>query len=248
MTKSKKFKTIMIILLIILISGISIFGYMFFNGLSGIRINPKLIEDQIKVALVGDSVTYGHSIRNWPKNNYPALLSEMLGEKYCVKSYGVSGSTVQPDGDQPYNITKAYTWSHEFDCDVLVFMLGSNDSKPENWKGADTFKQEYLKLLNSYLNTEDPPVILICTPPTAYFPEGKSEGLTNYDIQPIIVEEIADVVRDAATESGYTLIDINNLTENRRDLFGKDNVHPNNDGAKAIAEYIYKFIPNYNGD
>ena len=114
------------------------------NGLSGIRINPKYKDGQVKVALVGDSVTYGHSIKNWPKNNYPALLADMLGERYCVKSYGVSGSTVQPDGDQPYNITKAYTWSHDFECDILVLMLGSNDSKPENWKGAEIFKAEYL--------------------------------------------------------------------------------------------------------
>lgn len=248
MKKSRKVKTVMIILLVIIICGTSFFGYMFMNGLSGIRINPQYKEGQIKVALVGDSVTYGHSIRNWPKNNYPALLSDLLGEKYCVKSYGVSGSTVQPDGDQPYNITKAYTWSHDFDCDILVFMLGSNDSKPENWKGAEAFKREYLKLLNSYLNTEEPPLVLMCTPPTAYFPECKTTGLTNYDIQPLIVEEIADIIREAATESGYTLIDINNLTENRRELFGKDNVHPNNDGAKAIAECIYKFIPKYSGD
>ncbi len=238
----------MIVVLVLLTAGALFFGYMFMNGLSGIRINPQYKQGQIKVALVGDSVTYGHSIKNWPKNNYPALLGEKLGEKYCVKSYGVSGSTVQPDGDQPYNITKAYAWSHELDCDILVFMLGSNDSKPENWKGADAFKEEYLKLLNSYLNTEEPPTVLICTPPTAYFPVGQSAGLSNYDIQPLIVEEIAEIIREVATESGYTLIDINNLTENRRELFGKDNVHPNNEGAKFIAESIYKFIPNYYGD
>ncbi len=248
MKKSKAAKTAIIIFLVIFIGGMSFFGYMFMNGLSGIRINPKYNEGQIKVALVGDSVTYGHSIKNWPKNNYPALLSKMLGEKYCVKSYGVSGSTVQPDGDQPYNITKAYTWSHDFDCDILVFMLGSNDSKPENWKGAEQFKTEYLKLLNSYLNTEEPPAVLICTPPTAYFPDGKTQGLTNYDVQPQIIEEIADIIRGVALESGYTLIDTNNLTENRRDLFGKDNVHPNNEGAKTIAENVHKFIRDYYGD
>ena len=40
------------------------------------------------------------------------------------------------------------------------------------------------------------------------------------------------------------LIDINSLTQNRRDLFGKDNVHPNNDGAKEIASVVYEFISN----
>ena len=240
--KSKKIKPLTAIFIIAVVIGISVFSWMFFNGLSGIRLNPQYKDGQIKVALVGDSVTYGHSIKNWPKNNYPALLSDMLGENYCVKSYGVSGSTIQPDGDQPYNITKAYTWSHEFEADILVFMLGSNDSKPENWKGAEKFKEEYLKMLDSYVNTENPPVVLLCTPPTAYFPEGVTEGLSNYDVQPLLIEEIADIVRDVASEGDYTLIEINNLTENRRDLFGDDNVHPNNDGAKSIADEVYKFI------
>lgn len=238
----KSMKVLIVVLLIIIIGSASFFGYMFMNGLSGIRINPKYKDGQVKVALVGDSVTYGHSIKNWPKNNYPALLADMLGERYCVKSYGVSGSTVQPDGDQPYNITKAYTWSHDFECDILVLMLGSNDSKPENWKGAEIFKAEYLKLLKSYLQVANSPDVYVCTPPKAYFPEGKEQGPTNYNIQPVIVEEIADIIRDVATENDYTIIDINSLTDNRRDLFGNDNVHPNNEGAAEIAEAVYKFI------
>ena len=245
---NKTTKIITAIILVIFIGGISVFGYMFFNGTSGIRLNPTYKEGQIKVALVGDSVTYGHSIKNWPKNNYPTLLSDMLGENYCVKSYGVSGSTVQPDGDQPYNMTKAYTWSHEFEPDIIVFMLGSNDSKPENWQGTEKFEDEYLKMLDTYTDVENSPIVLLCTPPTAYYPEGVTEGLSNYDVQPEIIEEIADIVREVANEREYTLIDINNLTENRRDLFGEDNVHPNNDGAKAIADEVYKFILNIKAD
>ncbi len=239
---NKKLKVLIAVTLVVAVCGTGLFAFMFFNGLSGIRINPQYKEGQIKIALVGDSVTYGHSIKNWPKNNCPALLSQSLDAGYCVRSYGVSGSTVQPDGDQPYNATKAYIWSHEFDTDVLVFMLGSNDSKPENWKGAEKFKKEYIKLLDSYTDVDYPPKVLLCTPPTAFFPEGVTNGLSNYDVQPLIIEEIAEIVREVANEKDYMLIDINDLTENRRDLFGKDNVHPNNDGAKEIASAIYKFI------
>lgn len=241
---NRKIKATAIVLSVIAVIGLIVFSLMFFNGLSGIRLNPTYKDGQIKVALVGDSVTYGHSIKNWPKNNYPALLSDALGEEYCVKSYGVSGSTVQPGGDQPYNITKAYTWSHEFEADILVFMLGSNDSKPENWQGTEKFKKEYIKLLNSYTEAENPPIVLLCTPPTAYFPEGVTEGLSNYDVQPLIIEEIAEIVKEVANEKDYMLININDLTANRRDLFGKDNVHPNNSGAKEIASAVYKHIIN----
>lgn len=241
---NKKTKTLLTVLTIVLICGLTVFSLMFFNGLSGIRLNPKYKDGQIKVALVGDSVTYGHSLKNWPKNNYPVLLSKALGDKYCVKTYGVSGSTVQPDGDQPYNKTKAYTWSHEYEAEIIVLMLGSNDSKPENWKGTDKFREEYQILLDSYKQTENEPTIFICTPPTAYYPEGVTEGLSNYDVQPAIIEDIAEIVKDIAKENGCTLININDLTDGRRDLFGKDNVHPNNDGAKEIAEIVYDYIIN----
>ena len=240
----KKNKTLITLLAIILICGIAVFSFMFFNGLSGIRLNPEYIDGQIKVALVGDSVTYGHSIKYWPKNNYPALLSEALGNEYCVKSYGVSGSTVQPDGDQPYNETKAYIWSHDYEADIIVLMLGSNDSKPENWNGAEKFREEYQKLLDSYKQAENVPTILICTPPTAYYPDGVTEGLSNYDIQPDIIEEIVEIVKNIAKENECMIIDVNDLTDGRRELFGKDNVHPNNDGAKEIAEIVYDYIIN----
>lgn len=241
---NKKTKTILAVVIVILICGITAFTLMFFNGLSGIRLNPKYREGQIKVALVGDSVTYGHSIKNWPVNNYPAILSKALGDKYCVKSYGVSGSTVQPDGDQPYNITKAYTWSHEFEPDIIVLMLGSNDSKPENWKGAQKFREDYQQLLDGYKQAKNEPIIFICTPPTAFYPDGVTKGLSNYDVQPAIIEEIADIVKGIAVKNNCMLINVNDLTDGRRDLFGKDNVHPNNNGAREIAEIVYKSIIN----
>ncbi len=245
---NSKTKLIFLVVLIVILCAITVFSFLFFNGLSGIRLNPRYKDGQIKIALVGDSVTYGYGIKNWPKNNYPALLSDMLGDDYCVKSYGVSGSTVQPDGDQPYIKTKAYEWSREFEADILVFMLGSNDSKPENWKGTEIFKEEYIKLLSSYTEVANPPKVLICTPPTAYFPEGMIDGLSNYDVQPLIIEDIADIVRTVSEENNYQIIEINNITENRRDLFGKDNVHPNNAGAKAIADEVCKYIIGITGE
>ncbi len=222
--------------------GAAVFGFLYTHGYTEIIRNEPYKEGQIKVACVGDSVTYGHGIKNHSENNYPKVLGKLLGEKYHVCNFGVSGSTVQPDGDQPYDETGAYHDSLDYEADILVFMLGSNDSKPENWKGKEKFISDYLTTLDSYLTDENPPTVYLCAPPKAYFPEGKTEGLTNYDIQPLIVEEIAEIVRQIAAERGYEFIDINKLTENRRDLFNSDNVHPNNDGAAAIAQEVYKFI------
>ncbi|MBR2418239.1 MAG: hypothetical protein IKB12_06365 [Clostridia bacterium] len=241
MFNSKAVK-IMITFCVILIIALSVFAFLYTHGLSGIRKNPEYKGGQIKVACVGDSVTYGHSVSSWSKNNYPALLGSMMGEDYHVCNFGVSGSTVQDSGDQPYTKTKAYTQSVEYEADILVFMMGSNDSKPENWQGEEKFIEAYNKLLDSYLQKDKKPTVYLCTVPTAFFPEGTTEGLTNYDIQPQYVEAVADIVRDIAKERSLPVIEINNLTENRRDLFGKDNVHPNNEGAKAIAEEVFRNI------
>lgn len=235
-------KKLVTAVLALAVAGGSVFAFLFNNGRSGIRINPEYKQGQIKVACVGDSVTYGHSIKGWRSNNYPALLAQLLGERYCVMNFGVSGCTVQPDGDDPYVETKAYGQSLDFEADIIIFMMGSNDSKPQNWKGEEAFLLQYNSLLESYLQSEKKPEIYLCTPPMAYFPEKVTDGCTNYDIQPQYVQAVSGLVQTVADERGFSLIDINALTTDHRELFVKDNVHPNNEGAKLIAEKVYEAL------
>lgn len=235
-------KIIAVSLCTAIIIGIAVFGYIFYIGRSGIRINPTYKEGQIKVACVGDSVTYGFGIKNWIKNNYPALLGDILGEKFNVCCFGVSGTTVQKNGDDPYVNTKAYAQSKQYKADIVVFMLGSNDSKPYNFKSTEKLMEEYEALVTEYEKVSPDCKIFLCTPPTAYFPEGKSEGLTSFDIQPLIIEEIAEEIRSFAREKDYSLIDINALTKDNPSLFCGDRVHPNNSGAALIADTISKYI------
>lgn len=91
--------------------------------------------------------------------------------------------------------------------------MGSNDSKPENWKGADRFEAELRKLLNSYIDQNDGLKLYLCTPATAFFTDGKEGTCTNFDIQPEVVGEIADIVRETAEEYDCGLIDIHALSE-----------------------------------
>ena len=226
---------IAVVLCLLLCGG---FAYLYFNGLSGVSDITEAKEGQIKVACVGDSITYGHGITNWPKNNYPTLLQNLLGETYHVNSYGVSGRAVQPDADQPYTALPHYQESLAYDADIVVFMMGTNDSKPENWQGADAFEEDLLALLDSYGDAE----IILCTPAASFFVDGQTEGLARHDIQPAVVEEIAQIVRDVAAERGYTLIDIHALTLEHPEWFAKDGIHPSNDGAAAIAHTVAENI------
>ena len=131
--------------------------YMYSHGLSGKYENIEVQEGQIKVACVGDSITYGHGVENWKKNNYPAQLQEILGEGYHVANFGSSGACVNPNGDQPYINREVYQSSLDYNADIIVIMLGTNDSKPENWVNMDTFIQEYASLLHTYHQGENTP-------------------------------------------------------------------------------------------
>lgn len=233
----KLFLILLLILIVIVAGG---FAYLYFNGMSGMSNTTAATAGQIRIACAGNSTTYGHGISGWPKNNYPAVLQNLLGEKYHVNNYGVSSFAVQENADRSYRSLPHYQESLSYDADYVVFMMGSNDSKPHNWKGADAFKEDLLSLLDTYGDSE----IILCTLPAAFFLEGQTEGVTNHDIQPLVVDEIAETIREVAAERGYTLIDIHALTEQHPEWFEKDGVHPSNEGAAAIAREVYAVVSN----
>ena len=71
----------------------------------------KAKDGQIKIACVGDSITYGCT------------------DKYCVNNFGYTNRTAIKDADYPYTKEKLYQQSLDFKPDVVVIMLGSNDTK-----------------------------------------------------------------------------------------------------------------------
>ena len=235
-------KMIIIIVAAVLVLAMLFLLVLHMNGLSGLHNHTDPKEGQIKVACVGDSITYGHGISGWTKNNYPAQLQEMLGDAYHVENFGHSGRTLSDSGDKPYSESKQYNLSLEYDADIIVFMLGSNDSKPENWTNHDTFISEYNKMLDAYKENNPNVRIILCTPARAFFSGNKSEGKTNFDIQPSIVEQMGIRIRTFALLNGYECIDVYDITAGHKEWFEKDNVHPNAEGATAIANAVYEKI------
>ena len=221
-------------------------NYMYNNGLSGKYTNTQAKEGQIKVACVGDSITYGHGISDWKKNCYPAVLQELLGENYHVTNFGSSGACVNPDGDQPYVGRNVYQEALDYDADIIVFMMGTNDAKPENWVDAEHFMEDYMALATSFMDGENAPKIYFALCTEAYYVEDadKSSGIASYDIQPAVIDEIVETIEVYAQTSGMKmeLIDVHSLSEAHPEWFEADGIHPNNDGAKAIAEAVAEVI------
>ncbi|MBR2045586.1 MAG: hypothetical protein IJ958_05565 [Agathobacter sp.] len=192
-------------------------------------------EGQIKVACIGDSITYGHGVTNWETENYPAVLQTLLGDEYFVANYGFIGACVNSDGDKPYTQQSVYQKSLDLDADIIVFMLGTNDSKAENWTDADTFVKAYGELLDTYFADGRQPKVYIGLCAESFDIENPT---MEYGIQPEVVDQIATAIQTAYADKDVEIIDIHSLTTAHPEWFAEDGVHPNTEGAKSIAETI----------
>ncbi len=204
--------------------------------------NPKYSD--IRVACVGDSITYGCGVKGWLKNSYPAVLSRLLGEGFCVNNYGFSARTASLEGDHPYEAETLYQQSLDFLPDIVVLMLGTNDSKPYNWKGAKVYTEDILRIVRAYQNHPTPPKVFLTTPLPAF---SLDERPVMYDIQAdVIAAEICPAVRKLAAEEGLELIDTYEVFSKHPELFW-DGVHPNVQGAKVLAETVFKAVNQQKG-
>lgn len=247
MSKVKKSSRILIISAVIAVLLLSSFCVMYNYGFSGLRKIPAADSSQIKVACVGDSITYGHGIKNWSRNNYPKQLQQLLGEEYCVANFGVSGIAAQNSSSRPYSQHKMFAESLEFDADIVVIMLGSNDSKEENWNGVQSFEEQYASLVKSYIDNNPESRVILCSPAQPFAVGGKADGEIKFGIRAEQVLEICGAVQRTAEKYGCEFLDINAFTYSNEQWFEADGVHPDADGAGEIASFIAKAITDTDG-
>lgn len=190
-----------------------------------------------RVACVGNSITYGSTISNRAKNCYPAQLQAYLGDAYEVVNFGISGTTLLTKGDSPYINTKAYSESQAFQPDIVLIKLGTNDSKPKNWKYSADFKANYQALIDSYRELPSNPRIILLTPLRSFLPGDN-------DISNTVIEK---VIRPTLEELAYTnqleIINLFNLFGNQWDeSLMPDRLHPSSIGAGKMAKKIYEYL------
>lgn len=196
--------------------------------------------EKIRVACVGDSITYGGGPRDENPKCYPYQLQKILGEDYLVRNFGVSGATLLSKGNKPYIKTSQYKPGHDFDPDIVVIKLGTNDSKPRNWKHKADFVADYLALIDSFAELKSEPRIWICYPVPAY------PGRWGISDQ-IIKDEVIPLVKQVSEKRKVGLIDLYTALSGHKKCF-PDTVHPNREGYRLLAEAVAAAITDGDGE
>ena len=183
-----------------------------------------------KIACIGDSITYGETLVNRGLDTYPALLGKMLGKGYEVRSFGRNGAGLWRKGFFPYTSTEEYRQAQLYGADIYVIFLGTNDIiYPNKDSFAEEFAEDYARLIAILKsNTPNAVVLLGQIPPVpGMFRKGEDEA----------VMKLNEVIARVAQNNDAYLIDFYRLFDARDNLF-TDGVHPNQDGAKLLAEAV----------
>ena len=228
----------MMIMIIVALIVYLMFWLLTDNGILSYRKIVKETEDKIKIACVGDSITYGMMVKGWFKNAYPVKLQNMLGEAYTVTNFGMNAHTLQDSGDRPYRKAKVFKQSRDYRPDIVVFMLGTNDCKPENWISKQAVRNE----LENYLEEYTPAKIILMTPPDPLERQEKGETVTTFNIKKVNIRTIRDLYMEVAEEKKLQLIDLNAVMEGHDEYYASDGIHMNVLGAEEIAKQVAKAI------
>ena len=188
--------------------------------------------EPIKVACVGDSITQGSGAQKG--KSYPSQLQGLLGDGYLVGNFGVSGRTLLKKGDFPYWKEKKYQDALAMEPAIVVIMLGTNDTKPQNWKFEAEFDADYRELVKSFQSLKSKPKVFVCRPVPV-------PGKGNYGINEENIQKEIPRVDTLAKDLGCGVIDMHVALEKSPELL-PDRVHPNTAGAGEMAKAAAKAI------
>jgi lysophospholipase L1-like esterase len=177
----------------------------------------------IRVACVGDSITQGRG----GENSYPAQLQQILGRRYKVENFGRVSAGVLP-GTLQYSKLPECQAAMDFHPDVVIIMLGTNDSPGPNWaERREVFQTSFRSLTNGFQALPSRPKVIVALPPPMFFGEA--------DWRPKnLVEEIIPVERSVADLDKLPIFDAFSLFGGKSETF-PDRLHPSNLGFRILA-------------
>ncbi|MDN5213207.1 GDSL-type esterase/lipase family protein [Fulvivirgaceae bacterium BMA12] len=224
---------------------------IFFSiGLNGETGKSK--KNKIKVACVGDSITFGARLEDPVRDSYPARLQKLLGKRYIVTNLGIGGCTLIRKGIP--TVWNQLSEIRNASPDMVVISLGTNDTcgmgtcgGRKCWEYKDEYGSDYRDLIDTLQALPSKPRIWISAPsPMVLETPGLSdERINGLEVRKSRLQELIGIVKEVAKEKNVGFIDLNTPLDHKPALFTEgDGVHPNKAGYSAIAELVYKEINN----
>ena len=194
--------------------------------------------DPLVVACVGDSITYGHGASDRGTKSYPAQLQSLLGDGWKVLNFGHNARTALDEGKEwngqggmGYRKSPEFAKAKAAKPDVVLFMLGTNDSKPVNWDADDGagVKRDYEALVSDFLDLKPTPRVVIGLSP---FVKKDSFSIR----ESVVGGKLVPWQLELATGATLPYVDIYAATKAAAETsYIGDGVHPNDAGYGVIA-------------
>lgn len=207
---------------------------------------------RLKVACVGDSITFGLGIPQ-EENKYPEQLQKILGDKFEVGRFGNSAKTAARVKDGVwFGLQKEHRQALDFKADLYISNLGINDTNRGTWDTEKVFA-DYAELVRAWSGPQGATIMLW----TKLAPDFRSvnrepgfPGNVNKKFDFPLREmdtatrrpEMEGICTRIAKELHCHPIDMYSpLVKHPENTIG-DGLHPNPEGAKIIAEETAKAI------
>lgn len=204
----------------------------------------------LRVACVGDSITYGFGLADRAHESYPAQLQVLLDAKepgkYEVRNFGNSGRGIYLDSMRGKE-KRGYRWMKEhaeavaWKPDIVICNLGINDNGEyiKEYTGPrkrGQFELEYLQLLADYKKANRNAKFYIWTKLAPLI-----AGQRFYrSPEPFLMQADLEKVARRARAVGIDMQEP--FRETMDAVFARDKIHPNADGAKIIAETTFRSL------
>lgn len=198
----------------------------------------------VRVACIGDSITWGTAMTNRLAECYPTRLQQLLGSGYEVRNFGDPGAGVyehaRRDGrPKAWRMRDEYAKVLAFRPDIIVSNLGINDAVDYMAEiGSDggsiapgTFRRQYVSLLESFREGGRTPRLIIWT---KLGPCGKGHRLEGLPNAKLMERDLERVAKDVGAETLNMFDPLLPYVETPH--FAADGIHPEGLAQTVIAE------------
>ena len=207
--------------------------------------------EKIKVACIGDSITYGFKLKNRETDAYPAQLQTLLEArfpgKYEVRNFGNSGrgvylDTMRGKERRGFRFMPEHQAALEWRPDIVICNLGINDMGGEYMKEhtgtrpRGQFVEEYTALLGDYVKKNPATRFFIWT---KFAPLTEKHPSYRHPTSMLMQTDLNEVARRVHA-TGIDMLEP--LREKMDETLAADGVHPDPEGSRTIAEATFKAL------